>query len=207
MIPLRNISRGARTHFESSLNTSHLFKSALRSKWIFLGIPFLVLLYLIQVTEYPSRLYSSTPKPFDPLPEIYASNFSSLQLPDPLLHDHNLATRLDTFLRRPILSHEDAVEEMYVGCPKEISDNLVNPDQYNGDGDFWRDTVDVDEIVKRRVQVVNWLEDWYKSGRIKSITGNGGKGIVMTAGNSVCYSLSTFTNPHILEGSERANQA
>ena len=63
----------------------------------------------------------------------------------------------------------------------------MNPDQYNGDVGFWR-RVDEAEIVRRRVQIVNWLDA--RLGRGESVmavegqTGEG-RGIVMTGGNQV----------------------
>lgn len=81
---------------------------------------------------------------------------------------------------------------MRVHCPLEISDNLVNPDQYDGDSEFWRDWVTKDVIYEKRASLVQWLVDKVEQGE-KVVWEEGlskGQGIVMTAGNKVSPSAS-----------------
>ncbi|WVF72542.1 hypothetical protein IAT40_007359 [Kwoniella sp. CBS 6097] len=126
--------------------------------------------------------------PLPKLPAVYALVFPSLTLPASLLIPdlYPLAQRLSNFLDRPILSHESASQSNYEGCPREVSDKLVNPDQYNGDGQFWREEVTVDEIVRRREDIVRWLSEWAERGEAllgkEGVTGSG-RGIVLTGGN------------------------
>ncbi|OCF31451.1 hypothetical protein I316_06853 [Kwoniella heveanensis BCC8398] len=122
------------------------------------------------------------------LPAAYASVFPSLSLPSSLLTAelYPLAQRLSKFLSRPILSHETAAQANYEGCPREVSDKLVNPDQYNGDGQFWREQVTEEEIVTRRGDIVRWLAERVEKGEAvlgkEGATGSG-RGIVLTGGN------------------------
>ncbi|WVR04935.1 hypothetical protein IAU60_001947 [Kwoniella sp. DSM 27419] len=122
------------------------------------------------------------------LPEIYAATIPSLTLPAALLAPRirPLATRLSQFLHRPILNHSDAAALNYAGCPRELADKLVNPDQYNGEQDFWRNDVDTHTIVRRRSDIVDWLDQRARAGQAvlgeESKTGSG-RGIVLTGGN------------------------
>ncbi|WVQ77944.1 hypothetical protein IAT38_000024 [Cryptococcus sp. DSM 104549] len=127
--------------------------------------------------------------PLPLLPKTYAPFYPSLTLPKSLLASpklYPLASRLSQFLHRPILSHARAEEANNAGCPRELSDKLVNPDQYNGDGDFWRDEVTEEEIARRRVDIVNWLAETVEKGEdvlgVEGRTGSG-RGIVLTGGN------------------------
>lgn len=66
----------------------------------------------------------------------------------------------------------------------------MNPDQYAGDGPFWRDDVDEAEIVRRRADVVRYLSEAVEKG--EQVLGQEGKtgkgrGIVLTGGNQVCH--------------------
>jgi hypothetical protein len=45
-----------------------------------------------------------------------------------------------------------------------VSDKLVNPDQYSGDSGFWMTSVTKEENVRRRVDVVRWLEERLEQG-------------------------------------------
>ncbi|WRT66798.1 uncharacterized protein IL334_003761 [Kwoniella shivajii] len=122
------------------------------------------------------------------LPTIFSDLVPSLTLPSELLtpHLYPLAKRISNFLHRPVLSHDEAKERNYKGCPREISDKLVNPDQYNGDSQFWMEDVTEEEIVRRRIDVLRWLKDRIDRG--EEILGKEGKtgvgrGIVLTGGN------------------------
>lgn len=112
------------------------------------------------------------------------------ELPPTLSEDPSLAglsERLLDFLRRPIQTHDEAKESMRVHCPLEISDKVVNPDQYNGDSEFWKNEVSKDVIVERRLGLVRWLSEKVEQGE-KVVWEEGlgkGRGIVMTAGNKV----------------------
>ncbi|WVQ70433.1 uncharacterized protein L199_008660 [Kwoniella botswanensis] len=123
------------------------------------------------------------------LPSIYSEYIPSLILPNIFDNPtyHLLSSKLDQFLHRPIQSHDEAKEDNYEGCPRELSDKLVNPDQYNGDAQFWIETVTAQEIASRRAGLIRWLEDKLNKGeeiigRKDGRTGEG-RGIVLTGGN------------------------
>ena len=74
-------------------------------------------------------------------------------------------------------------------CPLELADGLVNPDQYKGSIDFWKNEVGRDVILNKRVQLVQWLEKKMEDGQ-KVVWEEGlgsGQGIVMTGGNKVSF--------------------
>ncbi|KAK8870048.1 hypothetical protein IAR55_000618 [Kwoniella newhampshirensis] len=126
--------------------------------------------------------------PLLPLPYAYHLQFPSRTLPKALLTPalYPLASRLVDFLHRPILSHSEAKEGNDAGCPRDLADKLVNPDQYNGDSGFWMDDVTTEEIVRRRADMVRWLEERVDKG--EEVLGQDGKtgegrGIVLTGGN------------------------
>ncbi|ODN99302.1 hypothetical protein I350_07468 [Cryptococcus amylolentus CBS 6273] len=127
--------------------------------------------------------------PLSLLPKIYTSEFPDLKLPPSLLaspHLYPLAHRLTAFLSRPVLSHKKATEANKAGCPTELADKLVNPDQYNGDSEFWMEEVTEEEIVRRRADVVRYLSEAVERG--EEVLGREGKtgkgrGIVLTGGN------------------------
>lgn len=126
-----------------------------------------------------------------PVMDSLEEAFASSKLPPALSQDPSLAKlseRLVQFLDRPVLSHDEAKESMRVHCPLEISDRLVNPDQYNGDSEFWKNQVTKEVIIEKRSALVNWLGDKVEQGE-KVVWEEGlgkGKGIIMTAGNKVC---------------------
>lgn len=130
-------------------------------------------------------------QPLPLLPEIYASEFPGLKLPRSLRASpkfYALNSRLVSLLSRPVLSHSAASQANLEGCPSELSDKLVNPDQYAGDGWFWRDEVDEAEIVRRRADVVRYLSEAVERGeQVLGQEGETGKGrgIVLTGGNQV----------------------
>ncbi|WWC69800.1 uncharacterized protein I206_103743 [Kwoniella pini CBS 10737] len=140
--------------------------------------------------EHPEDDVGTIEQPDLPsLPSIYSSHFPSLSLP--LSFDvpkyYHLSTKLTQFLYRPVQAHDEAKESNYEGCPRELSDKLVNPDQYNGDAQFWIEDVKEEEIAKRRYDVVRWLEEAIERGeevigRKDGSTGKG-RGIVLTGGN------------------------
>jgi hypothetical protein len=76
-------------------------------------------------------------------------------------------------------------------CPLELADNLVNPDQYKGSIDYWRDEVSRDVILEKRASLVNWLAGRIENGEKVvwegSAEGGKGRGIVMTGGNKVSH--------------------
>lgn len=133
--------------------------------------------------------------PSPQLPEVYADLLPGGKIPRALRSAElaPLAQRLQAFLERPVWSHDESLSLMTDRCPPEVSDLLVNPDQLNGDGDFWKHTVDRDEVVRRRVQVVDWLRERVEQGRkILGDAEEGGRGIVLTAGNQVSSTIRVF---------------
>ena len=129
------------------------------------------------------------------LPEdLYSEYFPTLQLPESILEYPLLAQKLYDFLTRPILDHSSEYEQdSYQSCPPRLSDNLVNPDQYNGDRWFWLE-VNIGEIAYRRAVVVNWFENRLLRG--EPVIGTGrtgqGRGIVLAGGNQVRRSLTSW---------------
>jgi hypothetical protein len=125
------------------------------------------------------------------LPEYYVIPFGkSLKFPQetfdtPLLRP--LGRRLHSFLTRADgwdLEESNRLNEK--GCPRRNSDNMVNPDQYFGEIDYWN-KISTDDIAERRAQVVRWLEKRISAGEkvIGEWDDGEGRGIVMTAGNQV----------------------
>lgn len=139
-----------------------------------------------------------------PLPIIYTPYLPDLSLPPALTPHIELHNRLHAFLSRPILSHDEALTggqsgSMRSQCPLVISDRLVNPDQFNGDGNFWRNDIGQAEIVEKRVEIVKWLVDKKveEGERIVWEDGAGmgrGRGIVVTGGNQVRPNLHNYVS-------------
>jgi alpha 1,2-mannosyltransferase len=98
------------------------------------------------------------------LPEEYREQYPSLTLPQSLLGFPKLHEKLHAFLSRPVYSYEEGKSWNENHCPREISDKLVNPDQLNGDGDFWRHDVTPQVIRQKRADLVNHLADLLKQG-------------------------------------------
>ena len=92
-----------------------------------------------------------------PLPSEYAHLLPGLRLPAQLEAYPLLHSRLHAFLSRPVRSFEAARPLNERRCPRDLSDRLVNPDQLNGDGAFWREAVDEALIRKKRVEMVEYL--------------------------------------------------
>jgi hypothetical protein len=117
------------------------------------------------------------------------TTFPSGHLPaafdDPLYS--TLSDRLVRFLNRPTYTHEESREFMTEHCPLDLADGLVNPDQYKGSIDFWKGEVGRDVILKRRAELVRWLEGRIEDGEqvVWEERMGGGQGIVMTGGNKV----------------------
>lgn len=125
------------------------------------------------------------------LPEYYVIPFGkSLKFPQetfdtPLLRP--LGRRLHAFLTRADgwdLEESNRLNEK--GCPRRNSDNMVNPDQYFGEIDYWN-KISTGDIAERRAQIVRWLEGRINAGQkvIGEWDDGEGRGIVMTAGNQV----------------------
>jgi alpha 1,2-mannosyltransferase len=82
-------------------------------------------------------------------------------------------------------------------CPLELADNLVNPDQYKGSIDFWRESVGREVILEKRASLVDWIAGRIESGEQVVWDGESqgkGRGIVMTGGNKVSHP----SPPHIV---------
>ena len=124
-----------------------------------------------------------------PLDQRYAPYFPSLALPSILLDTPSLrplAGRLSEFLSREGFDKEEWTAQNEAECPRNLGDGLVNPDQYNGEIDFWED-ISAEDIAKRRADIVQWLATRAEGGEdvvASSRTGKG-KGIVLTGGNQV----------------------
>jgi len=122
------------------------------------------------------------------LHERYTAHFPTLHLPSvfdtPVYRP--LAKRLHAFLARPGFDVAAFRSSSEAGCPRRLSDQLVNPDQYEGEIEFW-DGVDPEEIAKRRADIVNWLADRIAKGEEVVADGKAGegRGIVLTGGNQV----------------------
>jgi hypothetical protein len=137
---------------------------------------------------------SKSEKPRGPISLDYISHFPTGHLPstfdDPALS--TLSDRLIRFLNRPTYTHDETKEYMTEHCPLELADGLVNPDQYKGSIDFWREEVGRNVIIDKRAELVSWLESRLRNGeRVVWEEGMGDKrGIVMTGGNKVSLHLS-----------------
>lgn len=156
----------------------------------------ITLLYddVVDTTSTPDSLYPNDKPVGNAMPDIDHGSVGKAELPISLSLNPSLdqlCGRLVQFLHRPVLSHEEAEESNRLHCPLEISDKLVNPDQYNGDSGFWKNEVTKEVIVEKRLGLVNFLADRVEQGeRIVWEEGLGkGRGIVMTAGNKVCLLL------------------
>jgi len=113
------------------------------------------------------------------------NDYLPIELRDPTLAP--LSRKLVDFLHRPALSHDAAKVKMRERCPVELADNLVNPDQYKGNEEFWKEEVTPDVIWAKRAELVNWLGQQVGKGEsiIWQEGQSKGRGIVMTAGNKV----------------------
>ena len=139
----------------------------------------------------PATQYTSEKALQGPISPDYNTHFANGHLPsifdDPLYSI--LSERLVRFLNRPTYTHEESREYMTEHCPLELADGLVNPDQYKGSIDFWKNEVGRDVILNKRVQLVQWLEKKMEDGQ-KVVWEEGlgsGQGIVMTGGNKVSF--------------------
>jgi hypothetical protein len=122
------------------------------------------------------------------------TTFPSAYLPaafdDPLYS--TLSDRLVRFLNRPTYTHEESREYMTEHCPLNLADGLVNPDQYKGSIDFWKEEAGRDVILEKRAELVRWLEGRIEDGEkvVWEEGMGGGQGIVMTGGNKVSSILT-----------------
>jgi alpha 1,2-mannosyltransferase len=91
------------------------------------------------------------------LPDEYKRYYPTLTLPAALLVHPELYSKLYDFLSRPALDWYAAKDLNEEKCPRDLSDRLVNPDQLNGDGDFWRNDVTPEVIRQKRVDLVDHL--------------------------------------------------
>ena len=141
------------------------------------------------ITLLPTSWTAPTSQGLPTLPDTYEEYFPSKTLPTPLLVPSlaPLALRLNNFLLRPARSYADAIDDNRASCPTEVNDLLVNPDQYRGDGEFWREEVTPEVIVEKRASLVSYLVKHSLAGEriLDSESMGGGKGIVLTGGNQV----------------------
>ncbi|KAG8695095.1 hypothetical protein FRC09_009398 [Ceratobasidium sp. 395] len=96
----------------------------------------------------------------------------------------DLRNRLVALLARPVWSHEEALKYNVQSCPKEVADAQVNQDQLRGNVLGWAQ-ISVDDIKKRRRDIVTYLAGTEKNGTTLVAGGRAqkGRGIVMTGGN------------------------
>ncbi|KAL1406138.1 hypothetical protein Q8F55_007821 [Vanrija albida] len=119
-----------------------------------------------------------------PLPAAYADSLPSLQLPAPLVRLPALASRLHDFLLRPLEGAAAAEPANHAACPLPVVDLLTNPDQLEGNREWWAN-VSAEDIAAHRAGLVKWLADKAKAG-VEIVGGpqtGSGRGIVITAGN------------------------
>lgn len=86
------------------------------------------------------------------------------------LKNARLVEALEGFLARPVLSHEEAVGQNEVACPRAQLDRQVNADQLGGERAKWL-AVDEAEIVRMRREAVAFLEE-----KAKEVTGDSADG-------------------------------
>jgi alpha 1,2-mannosyltransferase len=148
--------------------------------WLVLGTFVVCAVWYRSSAKTYDRYPPFQPIHLEPLPNAYEGHLADLELPPSLLHPtlEPLASRLHAFFSRPIRGN-DAASRAYEaqGCPREINDRLVNPDQYEGNIDDWL-AVGATEIIQQRVAIAKYLAG------VEKVLHNGyGRGIVMTAGN------------------------
>jgi hypothetical protein len=129
---------------------------------------------------------------------IHASLFSTDTLSQPISdalqrYEPNvpppLASRLQSFLRAPLLTYRAAFAQNKLTCGTiERADRQVNPDQLRKQKLFWRGVGNL-ELAERRMAVVSYLEIIGERNRLLGEPG-GGRGIVMTGGNKVSASMN-----------------
>lgn len=102
-----------------------------------------------------------------------------------------LKKRLVALLGAPMPTYAQFIKESAKLCPLDVADRQVNPDQHAGQLEKWL-SVESEELVLRRLGIVEYLERLDKEGK-KPLLGNEkgkmgkGRGIVMTGGNQVCW--------------------
>jgi hypothetical protein len=152
-----------------------------------------------QAPSYPPAISSDTIPVLQQtaldLPDLhdrYSAYFPTLRLPaafdTPLYRP--LAKRLHSFLARPGFDNDAFRLTSEESCPRRLSDKLVNPDQYDGEIEFWNG-IGPEDIAKRRAEIVMWLADRIAKGEEVVADGQSGegRGIVLTGGNQVSGSL------------------
>jgi len=100
------------------------------------------------------------------------------------ISSEDLVHRLRTFLSAPVLTYAESAKASEKTCPRKVSDRQVNPDQLHDQIGMWT-SIENEELVRRRVAIVKYLQTLEKNGRAllgSSATGKG-RGIVMTGGN------------------------
>lgn len=111
----------------------------------------------------------------------------------------DLVHRLRALLSAPVLSYVDSVKASEKTCPRKASDRQVNPDQLHDQIAKWS-SMENDELVRRRIAIVKYLETLHKNGKPllgSSATGKG-RGIVMTGGNKVQSRVAVFYFAYLL---------
>ena len=112
----------------------------------------------------------------------------STQLAEIEIKSHELRKRLYTLLSAPVLSFPETVEAFARTCPREVADKQANPTQLESNMEMWS-TIDHDALVRRRFDIVKYLEKVEARGDPVVWDGKGkGRGIVMTGGNQVSQS-------------------
>jgi hypothetical protein len=123
----------------------------------------------------------------DRLPAEYAAHFKNRVLPDSLDTVPALATRLASFLRRPIRSFNESRDANELHCSRSIADNLIQADFWKDNHEFWENDVTREEVTARRAEIVKYLAKKVWEGE-EVLGKEGTKGIVLTAGNKVSLS-------------------
>lgn len=152
-----------------------------RRLWVILGSAAVFLVLYHAPRQSLHRYPPAVPIKLDPLHPSYIDNLPDLELPGPLLHPahEDLARQLHAFLWRPIRGNDTgSLAYEAGGCPRDVSDKLVNPDQWAGNINDWL-AVDAAHVREQRVKIVQYLAS--VAGQLEK-TGKG-RGIVMTAGN------------------------
>lgn len=107
-----------------------------------------------QLSRRPAWI--ETPPAFDVRSDDGVAVTASLDAPVSL--HPRLAERVEAFLARPVLHHEQARAQNEAACPVAQLDRQVNADQLNGDRSNWHE-IDADRIVGMRQAAVAWLEE------------------------------------------------
>ncbi|SRR5258708_33640086 len=116
----------------------------------------------------------------------------STQMTEIEINSNELRKRLYALLSAPVLSFPETVETFAKTCPRKIADKQVNPSQFSSHMEMWS-TIDNDDLVRKRYDIVKYLEKVEARGDPVVWDGRGrGKGIVMTGGNQVSLISETL---------------